>query len=101
MRLSTIRSFNDGVAIAEGNYELSGMDLFLGLTTRGHRLFHFPPRQTKRPVDDRGSPRKTIIAVLVFLASSSSTGCIRTAAQGTADHLAPGEPIGDEFITVP
>ena len=33
MTLATIRSFNDGVAVAEGTYELSGVDLFLGLTT--------------------------------------------------------------------
>ena len=33
MKLATIRSFNDGVAVAEGTYELSGLDLFLGLTT--------------------------------------------------------------------
>lgn len=33
MRLATIRSLNDAVAVVEGTYELSGVDIFLGLTT--------------------------------------------------------------------
>ena len=33
MRLATIRSLNEAVTVAEGTYELSGVDLFLGLTT--------------------------------------------------------------------
>jgi uncharacterized protein (TIGR02246 family) len=41
MRLATIRSFKDGVAVAEGTYELSGVDLFLGLTTSVTGSFTF------------------------------------------------------------
>ena len=49
-------------------------------------------------MDDRASPCEAFIIAAYISGVSSSNRHIGTTAEGSADQLAPGEPIGDKFI---